>query len=275
MKLQSGKLIVTADDFGISPGVNNAVIEAHLKGLLTNASLLVSAKYFENAVEMAKEKAPNLKLGLHVNLTGGRPVLPVSAVPSLVNGEGNFKYGTVGLLISTILKPGIINEISQEIEAQINRLKETGVDIAHIDGHHHVQMIPAIFPIVLNLAEKYSIGRVRVVNESLLHSFYKTRSANFFINGGIARYALLKSMCIINNYKTKTYFFSILHSCKITPELIKNISIPSGYDSMEIMLHPGNSEMDKDPDTGEIGECPHLTSHYRDIELQTALKLSP
>jgi predicted glycoside hydrolase/deacetylase ChbG (UPF0249 family) len=269
MKIPSEKLIVTSDDFGISLGVNHAVIEAYLNGALTNASLLVSAKYFEAAIKLAKEKAPGLKLGLHINLTTGKPILPATYVPKLVDKEGKFKYGPVGLLFQTIIKPSILNEIACEIEAQIDKLKTSGVQICHLDGHHHVQMIPGIFPIILKLAEKYHIKRVRVVNESLLHTICKTHDLRFLINGGIARYALLKTLYIFNNYKTKTYFFSILNSCQITPELVKNISIPNGYDEIEIMLHPGNAEMDRDANI----ERPHLTSKYREIELQTAFAL--
>jgi predicted glycoside hydrolase/deacetylase ChbG (UPF0249 family) len=273
MKIPGHKLIVTADDFGISPGVNQAIIDSHIHGALTNASLLVSGKYFTDAVNLAKEKAPQLKLGLHINLTSGKPVLPAAQLPNLVDKAGNFKYGPVALLVMTIIKPAILNEIKYEIESQINKLTESGVKISHMDGHHHVQMIPGIFPLVLKLAEKYEISRVRVVNESLLHSIYKTKHLSFLINGGIARYALLKAMCIFNNYKTGTYFFSILNSCRITSNLIKNIAIPDGYDAIEIMLHPGNEKIDQEADTGEIGEKLHLTSKYRSAELQTALDL--
>lgn len=273
MKIPAGKLIVTADDFGISPGVNHAVVKAHNEGALTNASLLVSCKYFADAVQLAREKAPQLKLGLHINLTGGRPVLPAAQVPNLVNSEGKFSCGPVGLLVKTILKPTILKEIAAEIEAQINKLQEAGIVIAHFDGHHHVQMIPGIFPIVLKLAEKYGVKYVRVVNESLWRTLLQTRKCGFLFNGGIARYALLKIMCIFNNYKTRTYFFSILNSCQVTPEMVRNFLIPNGYDEVEIMLHPGVPELDKNADIGAMDEWPHLTSKYREIELQTALEL--
>ena len=273
MRIPRDKLIVCADDFGISPGVNQAIIEAHTKGVLTHASLLANGAYLEDAVKLSSEMAPSLKLGLHINLTGGKPVLPSKKIPGLVNEDGDFKYGSVTLLFKVILKPFLLLEIREEIEAQINKLQKMGVHIFHMDGHHHVQMIPGIFKIVEKFADKYKIPRIRVVNEDLNTTILQTGSISFLKGGGLAKYALLSTLCSLNKYKTRTYFFSIVNSCRIPPELIKNISIPKGFDSMEIMLHPGNPGIDKDFDTGNIDEYEHLTSEFRTLELQTALEL--
>jgi len=269
--IPSEKLIITADDFGISPGVNGAVIEAHLKGALTNASLMVNGKYFEEAISLAKSQAPDLKLGLHINLTGGNAILPLKYVPHLVDSNGKFKYGHVGLLVQTILNPHILVQLEREIEAQINKLQEHDVKISHFDGHHHIHMIPSLFKIVKKLAEKYNVPQIRVVNESILNTISHTYNWDFLTNGGIARFALLKTLCILNRYKTKTYFFSILHSCGITPELLKNINIPRGFDNIEIMLHPGNPVIDRNADIGIINEKLHLISPCRNVEREVAL----
>lgn len=264
-------LIITADDFGISQGVNQAVIKAYTQGGLTNASIMVNALCFEEAIKLSFERAPGLKLGLHINLTAGKPVLPLKQVAHLVDGNGCFKYGPIGLLVQTILNPHILAEIEREIEAQIQKLQLQDIQVEHIDGHHHVQMIPRIFSIVTKLAEKYGVQRVRIVNESLADTICKTQKIHFLFNGGIARYMLLKTMCIFNNYKTKTYFFSILNSCRITPELVKNLNIPSGFKNIEIMLHPGNPDIDKNADV-LLGERLHLVSNCREVELDVALK---
>lgn len=266
-----GDVIITADDFGISPGVNQAVIRAHTEGGLTNASLMANAKYFTEALELAKSKAPELKLGLHINLTGGKALLPIKYVPHLVDRMGNFKYGPVGLLVQTILNPHILSEVEREIKAQIQQLQKEGVRISHFDGHHHVQMIPRIFSIVKRMAETYSVPHIRIVNESIFNTISQTYNWDFLSNGGIARFLLLKTLCIFNRYKTKTYFFSILHSCRITPELVKNLKVPSRFENIEIMLHPGNPEIDKNADIGNINEKSHLASHFRTVELDVAL----
>lgn len=273
MPILNKNLIVTADDFGISPGVNEAIIKAHVDGALTNASLLANSSHLEAAIRLANDTTPGLKLGLHINLTGGKPLLPPSDVPNLVDKKGKFKHGPIGLLLQTIVKPSIINEIRNEIEAQIKKLKNLGVNIEHIDGHHHIQMIPKIFPIIEKFSNIYIIPRIRIVNEDLWHTITQTANIKFFINGGILRYALLKTFCYLNKHKTNTYFFSILNSCNITPELFKNIQIPKGFDNIEIMLHPGNPEIDTNSDIGDFDEVVHLTSPCREKELQTALFL--
>jgi hypothetical protein len=269
--IPSEKLIITADDFGISPGVNQAVIESHLKGGLTNASLMVNGKYFSEALSLAREQAPGLKLGLHINLTGGKSVLPLKYVPHLVDSKGNFKYGPVAILLQTIINPHILVQIEREIEAQIKKLKENGIEISHFDGHHHVQMIPGVFTIVKKLADKYNVARIRVVNESIIHTISQTYNWDFLTNGGIARFALLKTLGIVNRYKTRTYFFSILHSCGINPDLIKDLTVPRGFDDIEIMLHPGNPEIDRNADIGITNEKLHLISQCRNVEFEVAL----
>lgn len=273
MKTPRKNVIVTADDFGISPGVNRAVLISHNRGSLTHASLMANGKHLKDAIILSGVSAPNLKLGLHINLTSGKPVLKPEQVPDLVDEGGNFKYGPVGLLLQIIVNSNLKKQITAEITAQINKLKKREVQISHLDGHHHVHMIPGIFPLVVKLAKEFNIPRIRVVNESLVNTMINTRKINFLWNGGFARYVLLKTMCRINNYKTDTYFFSILYSCKITPELLENIRIPKGFVNIEIMLHPGVPEMDAEADTGAIYEREHLTSPDRVVELGVALKL--
>ncbi len=265
-------LIVTADDFGISLGVNQAIIKAHINGGLTNASLMVNANYLDNALQLARQQAPNLKLGLHINITTGKPVSQQKHIPHLLNKDGNFKYGPVSLLVQTLLNPHIMPEIEKEITAQIKKLQDYNVQINHFDGHHHVQMIPRIFKIVTNLAKKHNIQQLRIVNESLCHTLAHTNNYNFLFGSAIARYALLKCLCFCNNFKTDTYFFSILHSCKITPALIKNLTIPKNFKNIEIMLHPGDAAIDKSLDNVINMEKTHLASPYRQLELETALQ---
>lgn len=268
------KLIICADDFGISKGVNQAIIEAHVNGGLTHASLMANAKYLKDAIKMANEKASNLKLGLHFNLTSGRPLSPPEQVPDLVDDNGLFRYGPVALLFQTLKRnANLIDQIHIELEAQIHKLQSLGVHLSHLDGHHHVQIIPAIFPLVKEAMARHSIPRIRVVNESLMHTLFQTRNINCLFNGGFARYCLLKTLCLINRYPTDTYFFSILNSCNITPELLQNLTIPKNFAQMEIMLHPGNPEIDKDTDTGDVSEMQQLTSPMRTRELEAALLL--
>ncbi len=92
------KVIFNADDFGISPGVNQAIFKAHTQGILNSASLMVNQEFADEAVALA-QKMPNLSVGLHINLTNEKPAANPIDIPLLVGADGKFKNGFVKLLI--------------------------------------------------------------------------------------------------------------------------------------------------------------------------------
>ena len=148
-------LIVNADDFGISPGVNRGIIECHNKGILTSTTAMANMPHFEEAIELARN-VPKLEVGLHLNLTTGSSVSPMDKIEGLVDAEGNFRYKPFQLLRAILLGKVAAKEVYTEIEAQILRFKEMDLPLYHLDGHHHIQMYPCIMDMVIELAKKYS-----------------------------------------------------------------------------------------------------------------------
>lgn len=142
------KLIVNADDFGYSKGVNLGIVEAHREGVVTSTTLMVNMEGFEHAVELAKQH-PTLGVGIHLVLTCGSPIS--QDVPSLTDGEGRFRRGQDHL---TSAAP---EEIEQELRAQLETYVASGLALTHIDSHHHVHAHPAVLPIVLKLADEYKV----------------------------------------------------------------------------------------------------------------------
>lgn len=277
MRINRDNIIITADDFGISPGVNQAILSLASRHALTNASLIANGRFVQDAIDSANKNTPALKLGVHINLTTGKSVLPAEQVPDIVNKQGYFKCGFIGLLFKTLLcnkKLSIHTQIRNEILAQINKLQSLGANITYIDGHHHIHMLPGIFRIVKEIAKEQNINRIRIVNENLFTTILQTRNLRPLFSTGILKWLLLKAMAVINNYKTDTYFFSITHSCKITPKLLENISLPEKFKQMEIMLHPGNPDIDQSNIANIEYEIPHLLSHYRNLESKSALELN-
>jgi chitin disaccharide deacetylase len=263
--------IISADDFGISPGVNHAIIEAHNNGFLTHTSLFACGDYTEEAVQLALPHTGKLHIGLHINLSIGKSVLGYDRIPLLVTEEGSFKYGFASLLLKCSSGSNALRQqIHDEIEAQIIRLQQLGVTISHMDGHRHIHMIPVIWNIVTELAAKYHIPRIRHINENIIHTTCNTRNVTFLLNGGIIKYLLLRALALINGSNSSVYFFSILHSCQISAKMLESLTLPKGYDAIEIMLHPGNTEMDKllRPDHPERA---HILSPNRDMEFKAAL----
>ena len=139
------KIIFNADDFGISKGVNEAICKAYHEGILNSASLMVNQKYAKEAVKLHKNM-PNLKLGLHVNLTNECPASDVKDIPLLVGKDKKFKNGFLKLFLLSLFKPfKFKQQVRTEVEAQIVKALDMGVKLSHIDSHRHVHMIPAVF----------------------------------------------------------------------------------------------------------------------------------
>lgn len=239
------KIIINADDFGISHGVNLAICCGHRHGLINSASLMVNQKYAKEAVAMAL-KMPNLSIGLHLNLTNEFPAVSSSQLPLLTGKDNKFRCGFIKLLLLSLIKPAALKkEIRKEAEAQIKKALSLGINLSHIDSHRHVHMIPLIFKIIKSLAEKYNIPRIRYINESLYETLKTQKNLSCAFTGGLIKYIVLKILALWNNYKTDTYFFSILYTCRITESCLKKIKFPKQYKNMEIMLHPGLTEVDK------------------------------
>ncbi|HEX9017100.1 MAG TPA: ChbG/HpnK family deacetylase [Chloroflexota bacterium] len=156
-------LIVNADDFGISEGVNEGVVEAHSRGILTSTTIMANMPAFGHAAGLARAH-PSLGVGVHLNLTSGVPVLPPERVHSLVGPGGRFRpVGAVlrGLTVRA-LDP---RQITAELSAQIERAMDAGVRPTHLDSHHHVHVHPALHATVLSLAARYGVKSVRTTVE--------------------------------------------------------------------------------------------------------------
>ena len=152
------KLIINADDLGFTKGVNEAIKKAHLEGFLSHASLMANEAYFEDAIENVIKKCPDLKIGVHVNLTCGKALYK----DNMLAKNGGFKNGFVNLLFR-FKSNKVLTHIEKEIEYQILAIQNKGITISHIDGHEHIHIIPSINKIVRKLAEKYHIPRIREI----------------------------------------------------------------------------------------------------------------
>ncbi len=273
------KVIVTADDFGLSPGINKSIISLYKNSALTRGSLFAGCNYTEHAVELIKREAPDMPVGIHLSLNCGRCCASPAEVPLLADRSGILRISYSGILLKLLIpfrRHELLTQIRIEFEAQINRLMKSGISLTHIDGHRHVHMIPGIFQVVGELAEKYSISDVRVVNENIFTTLKLIQKGKPGI-AGIIKLMLLKLFYRINNVKLNRYFFSILFSCKITPDIVGAGLIkkfPQKYDSMEIMLHPGDPDADRDISSSlNMEELPQIMSYFRREEFLAAIEL--
>lgn len=148
------RLIINADDFGISTGVNQGILEAHKKGIVTSTSLMVNMPDAVEAVRIKTSVAPRLGLGLHFTLSWGKPVLPIREVPSLVTSEGAFPN-------AFDIRPWTFkaDHMYKEMTAQFQRFRDLAGEMPdHIDNHQFVvNNLPKAFSFLIHLSKKHGI----------------------------------------------------------------------------------------------------------------------
>jgi len=145
------KLIVNADDFGLSRGVNFAIVDAMQYGIVRSTTLMASGFAFDHAVELGKSN-PELGIGIHLILTWGYPLLP--GHKTLVDEQGQFHKLAYIEENAGNLDP---DEIEKEFSAQIERVLESGIDPTHLDSHHHIHMLKENEKIIEKIANKYNL----------------------------------------------------------------------------------------------------------------------
>ncbi len=155
------KLIVTADDFGAAVEVNEAVERAHRDGILTAASLMVSGPAAADAVARAR-KLPSLRVGLHLVLVEGKPVLPASQVPDLVDATGHFRSDMARAGAAMFFRPRVRAQLKAEIEAQFAAFAATGLRLDHVNAHKHFHLHPTIAALLLESAKAHGARGARV-----------------------------------------------------------------------------------------------------------------
>jgi predicted glycoside hydrolase/deacetylase ChbG (UPF0249 family) len=153
------KLIINADDFGFNREITDGIIECHRAGTVTSTTLMVNMPAAEYAASLITQY-PNLSVGIHLNLTVGRPVLDASLVPSLVDEQGLF------LNYREMFKRSFrfqLNpcEVGKEFSAQVEKFLSYGIQPTHSDSHHHVADCPQVFPVKTKVLQKYGIRRIR------------------------------------------------------------------------------------------------------------------
>jgi hopanoid biosynthesis associated protein HpnK len=154
-------LVVTADDFGLSREVNEAVEIAHRDGILTSASLMVAEPWAEDAVARA-HRLPGLAVGLHLVLIEARPVLPPERIPDLVRPNGKLRTDLARYGAEIFFRPAVKRQVAAEIEAQFEAYARTGLPLDHVDAHKHYHLHPTIAGLVIAIGSRYGMKALRV-----------------------------------------------------------------------------------------------------------------
>jgi chitin disaccharide deacetylase len=157
-------LIVNADDFGLTAGVNRAIVETHTGGVVSSTTLMANGPAFEDAV-IAARSAPNLSVGCHVMLVDGTPVLPPDAVDTLVairSAEPTKFYSSLSAFAARAMLGGFDrDQLVEEITAQIRKIQAASLHVTHLDSHKHAHMFPEILSAMLRAARICGVRAIR------------------------------------------------------------------------------------------------------------------
>jgi hopanoid biosynthesis associated protein HpnK len=158
------RVILTADDFGLSEAVNEGIERAHRDGVLTSASLMVAGAAAEDAVRRAR-RLPGLRVGLHLVVIEGPAVLSPPVIPDLVNAAGQFPSDQLGLGIRYFFRPGVRRQLEAEIRAQFAAFAATGLTLDHADAHKHMHLHPTVGAMILRIGREFGLRAMRIPAE--------------------------------------------------------------------------------------------------------------
>jgi chitin disaccharide deacetylase len=153
------RLIVNADDFGFTSGVNRGIVEAHSGGVVTSSTLMANGPAFAEAARLAKT-IPTLSIGCHVVLIDGQPVLDAQQLPTLTSGA-HFRDGLMTFAARAIAGRIDADEIIAEASAQIRKIQAAGISVSHIDTHKHTHLFPKILRPLLRAAGTCGVHALR------------------------------------------------------------------------------------------------------------------
>ena len=263
------RLIVNADDFGLTEGVNRAILDAQQRGIVTSTTLLANGAAFDSAVRLARE-APLLGVGIHLNVTDGRPVTRASSIPTLINEDGLFRCRPASLAANISAGRIRLDDIECELRAQIEKVQAAGVPVTHIDGHKHFHTWPSIFTIIIRLAREYGIRGIRCAAErpARLRELMRSREAagrilkQYIVGRGLALLAKDAKIKLRRaDLRCPQFFWGVTQTGFLDIASLEEIlrSLPDGIN--ELMCHPGYAD-------AELARLPTRLQAQREKELE-------
>jgi hopanoid biosynthesis associated protein HpnK len=243
------RLIVNADDFGFTSGVNRAIVEAHTRGVVTSSTLMANGRAFAEAAQLAKT-VPKLSVGCHVVLTDGAPVLAPDQLPSLTTAA-RFRDGMVAFAARAVTGRMDADEIAAEAAAQIRKIQSAGLTVSHIDTHKHTHLFPRILRPLLSAAAACGVRAIRNPfgprlplrsSHLLARPGLWTRYAEVRILGGFA--GKFRQAVDREGFTTPDGTLGIVVTGALDERLFYAIagSIPEGI--WEFVCHPGYNDAD-------------------------------
>ncbi len=242
------RLIVNADDFGLTSGVNRGIVEAHARGIVTSSTLMACGAAFDDAVALAQQ-TPSLSIGCHVLLVDASPLLDLSHVSSLAfSNSGSVRFHESILSFACLAAARRLQEdqIEAEIMAQIQKLQNAGIQVSHLDSHKHTHMFPAVFRPMLRAAKKCGIRAIRNPFEPLIFASARQWKRSFQLGLLRSLRASFRKALKESGMQTPDGCIGIISTGGLTQEVFRGLieRLPEG--TWEFVSHPGYTDVDLD-----------------------------
>jgi chitin disaccharide deacetylase len=235
-------LVVNADDFGLTEGINRGILDAFENGIVTSTSLLATMPAFHHAAELARLN--NLDIGAHISLTLGTPCSGNERLsPILRDGEfiGSYRHLFLNIYTGRIE----LRDLKCEIESQIAKILKNGLEINHINGHQHILMLPCLLKPILSLMKEYQIPFLRVPAEIIRASELQSlKGWGFLMLGILSKYFKLRLKSAGYPVKTATYFHGLIFSERMSLQELMGVLKLLKPGITEIQCHPGYWDSD-------------------------------
>ncbi len=234
------KLIVTADDVGLHPGMTLGALAAHDGGIVTAVSVAANGRALDHADESLQDR-PGLDVGIHLTLVGERPLSPQDEIPSLLGKDGallpGFRAFAARYFLGGLRQP----EIEAELRRQIERLLAAGLPIVHANSHQHLHVLPRVLEVVLRLAEEYRIPFVRLPWDPEVRTRWSLRTAQLRVLNYFGRKALTP-LAPLSRHPART--IGLIDAGHLAVETFRR-ALSHAEGITELVCHPGlgNAEL--------------------------------
>ncbi len=264
------QLIVNADDFGLTPGVNRAIEELHQAGVLTSATLMASGPAFADAITIVRRN-PNLGIGCHIVLTDGAPTSDPVTIPTLLGPDRLTFRPSLAKFALAVLRGQIkADDITREATAQIRRLQAPGLTLTHADTHKHTHLFPPVLRPILRALEQTGVPAIRNPFEPrwthhLGHGGPLRRAQLTLLRHFEPNFQELQQTCISTLIQTTAGSLGISATGNLTPTTLTQVlnALPD-QGIFELVCHPGYNDQDL------VQTTTRLRSH-REVERQALL----
>ncbi|MBE3070407.1 MAG: ChbG/HpnK family deacetylase [Planctomycetes bacterium] len=250
------RLIVNADDFGWSEAVTSGILQAHREGIVTSTTLMTNAPGAEESLARARREAPGLALGVHLNLTEGRPLAPADEVAAILGPDGCLVPSLAALYRKVRVSEAARRAAIRELDAQVGWALAHGLEPSHVDGHKHVHLMPPLAGRVAAMAARHGIRAMRTTVEFRPRGLGRLLPAGWGV-GGRLRQVLLRTVAVRWGRRarravreaglaTTDWFFGVRATGGISAPLLEHVLRQAPEGTGELMVHPGLAE-----DTGD------------------------